>query len=94
MTEWLGGKVALVTGGASGIGRATALAFAREGAKTVVSDVDIEGGNETVQIIKNSGGQATFIKADVTASDEVEALVLNTVKTYGPLTCRHRIQNP
>ncbi len=87
MTDWLVGKVALVTGGASGIGRATALAFAREGAKAVVSDVDVEGGNETVRMIKNSGGDATFVKADVSISDEVEALVHKTVETYGQLDC-------
>ena len=87
MTEWFVGKVALVTGSASGIGRATAVAFAREGADTVVSDVDVEGGDETVRMIKNSGGEATFIKADVSLSAEVEALVQKTVETYGRLDC-------
>ena len=87
MAKWFEGKVALVTGGASGIGRATALAFAREGARTVVSDVDVEGGGETVRIIEDSGGEATFVKADVTVADEVEALVRQTVDTYGRLDC-------
>ena len=87
MPKWFVGKVALVTGGASGIGRATALAFAREGAKTVASDVDVEGGDETVCMIKNSGGEATFVKADVSLSDEVEVLVHKTVETYGQLDC-------
>ncbi len=87
MKEWFVGKVALVTGSASGIGRATAVAFAREGAKTVVSDVDVEGGDETVRMIKNSGGEATFLRADVSLSNEVEALVHETVETYGRLDC-------
>ena len=87
MEKWFAGKVALVTGGASGIGRATALAFAREGARTVISDVDADGGEETVRTIKDSGGEATFVKADVTSSDEVEALVHQTVEAYGRLDC-------
>ena len=75
MTGRLPGKVALVTGGASGIGRASALAFAREGARVVVSDVALDGGEETVRMIDNAGGEAVFVKADVTKSAEVEALV-------------------
>ena len=59
------GKVALVTGAGSGIGRQTALAFAREGARVVVSDIVAEGGEETVQQISATGGQATFVKVDV-----------------------------
>lgn len=83
----LEGKVALVTGGSSGIGRATALAFAREGAKVVVADVVVEGGEETVRMIKDGGGEAIFVKADVTQADQVEALVQKAVETYGSLDC-------
>jgi NAD(P)-dependent dehydrogenase (short-subunit alcohol dehydrogenase family) len=59
------GKVALVTGGSSGIGRAAALAFAREGAKIVISDIAAAGGEETVRMVKAAGGEGTFVRADV-----------------------------
>lgn len=81
------GKVALVTGGASGIGRATALAFAREGAKVVVSDVVVAGGEETVALIKAAGGDALFVKADVAKPAEVDALIARVVAAYGRLDC-------
>ena len=81
------GKVALVTGAGSGIGRATALVFAREGAKVVVSDIVVEGGEETVQQIKAAGGEAIFVKADVSQAADVEALITQTVETYGRLDC-------
>ena len=83
------GKVALVTGGGAGIGRASALAFARKGAKVVVSDLDGQGGEETVRLIRESGGEAIFIKADVSISGDVEALVNETVGTYGKLDYGH-----
>jgi NAD(P)-dependent dehydrogenase (short-subunit alcohol dehydrogenase family) len=78
-------EVSLVTGGASGIGRAAALAFAREGAKVVVADVQAEGGEETVRMIRETGGQATFVKTDVSKAAEVEMLVKKAVDTYGRL---------
>ena len=81
------GKVALVTGAGSGIGRATALVFAREGAKVVVADIVVEGGQETVQQIEAAGGEAIFVKADVSQAADVETLITQTVETYGRLDC-------
>ena len=80
-------RVALVTGGGSGIGRATALAFAREGARVVVSDVNPEGGGETVGMIEDDGGQGVFIQADVSKASDAESLVDRTVEVYGRLHC-------
>jgi NAD(P)-dependent dehydrogenase (short-subunit alcohol dehydrogenase family) len=82
-------KVALVTGAGSGIGRATALIFANEGAKVVVADVDAKGGDETVRFIKEAGGEATFVQADVSKTSEVEALIEKVIETYGRLDCAH-----
>lgn len=81
------GKVALVTGGGSGIGRATALAFAREGAKVVVADVVVAGGQETARMITAAGGDATFVQVDVAKAADVEALIKKTVAAYGRLDC-------
>ncbi len=78
-------KVAIVTGASSGIGRAIALAFAREGVRVVVSDVARDGGEETVRLIKEQGGEATFIPCDVSQSAQVEALVKRAVETFGRL---------
>jgi NAD(P)-dependent dehydrogenase (short-subunit alcohol dehydrogenase family) len=83
------GKVALVTGGASGIGRATALTFAREGAKLVIADVHEEGGRQTVHMITENGREALFVHTDVTQATAVEALISKTVETYGRLDCAH-----
>lgn len=79
----LSGKVALVTGAASGIGRSCAVLMAHQGASVVVSDVDAEGGRETVQIIEEDGGTASFFPADVSKAEESEALVKHAVDTYG-----------
>lgn len=89
MTTQFEGKVALVTGAASGIGRASALTFAREGAKTVVADVLVEGGEETVRIIKETGGDALLVRTDVSKSAEVEGLMQKIVETYGRLDYAH-----
>jgi NAD(P)-dependent dehydrogenase (short-subunit alcohol dehydrogenase family) len=80
------GKVALVTGGASGMGRAAALAFAREGARVVIStDSNIQGGQETVRLIENAGGEAIFVKCDVAKATDVEAMVDKAIEAYGAL---------
>ncbi|MFT5252164.1 MAG: NAD(P)-dependent dehydrogenase (short-subunit alcohol dehydrogenase family), partial [Flavobacteriales bacterium] len=76
-------KVAIVTGGSFGIGRATALAFAKEGAKVVV--VDWKENSETIDLIKKSGGEALFIKCDVSKSSDVQAMVEKTIATFGRL---------
>ena len=89
MTGQLAGKVALVTGGGSGIGRASVLAFAGKGARVVVIDVDAEGGKETVRLVNETDGEATFIRADVSQAAEVEAMVSQTVEVYGRLDYAH-----
>ena len=81
------GEVALVTGGGSGIGRATAIAFANEGAKVVIDDIKVAGGEETLQMIKTAGGDAIFVKADVSKAAEVESTVQKAIDTYGRLDC-------
>ncbi|MGA8324027.1 MAG: SDR family NAD(P)-dependent oxidoreductase, partial [Xanthobacteraceae bacterium] len=81
------GMVALVTGSATGIGRAAAQKFAEEGAKVVVSDVNRSGGLETVSLITQKGGDAVFVMADVTKAADVEALVAKTLDVYGRLDC-------
>lgn len=78
-------KVAIITGGASGIGKATALLFAKEGCKVVIADIDSKSGKKVEKTIKNNGGEAFFIKTDVTNSSEVKRLMDRTVEKYGKL---------
>src|SRR6516225_781217 len=85
MKKLFEGKVALVTGGGSGIGRAAALAFADAGARVVVSGRREAEGFETIALIKKAGGQGTFIRGDVSNEADVEKLVAQTVKTFGRL---------
>ena len=85
MNKLFDGEVALVTGGSSGIGRATALAFANEGAKVVVASRRSEESAETVKLIETEGGEAMFVKTDVSKTSEVEALIAETIKRFGTL---------
>ena len=87
MTRDLEGKSALVTGGASGIGRATALAFAREGARVAVADIMQDAAQRTVTEIKAMGGEALAIACDVTDDDAVKAMIAATVDAFGSLDC-------
>jgi NAD(P)-dependent dehydrogenase (short-subunit alcohol dehydrogenase family) len=81
----LDNKVALVTGAGSGIGLAIAELYAKEGAKVIVSDINEEHGNQAVEKIKSQGGEASFVKADTSNAEQVEALVKSTVEIYGKL---------
>ena len=87
MRDAFQGKVVLVTGGAYGIGRAAAIGFAARGAKVVVADIDASRGTETLQRIKSSGGEAIFVKTDVSSEEDVRILVDRVVETFGRLDC-------
>ena len=89
MPDTLKDKIALVTGAGSGIGRATSLVLAREGATIVVSDVNADGGEETLSAIKDMGGDGMFVHADVSRAADVAALVDATVAAYGRLDCAY-----
>jgi NAD(P)-dependent dehydrogenase (short-subunit alcohol dehydrogenase family) len=79
------GKVVLVTGGGSGIGHATALKLAQQGARVMIADYVQQGGERTLKMIKDAGGTASFVQADVSIAAQVEAMVTKTVETYGRL---------
>ena len=87
MAGLLDGKVALVTGGSSGIGKRTAIKFAEEGASVVVADIRAPEGEETVRLIGEAGGEGLFVKADVSEERDVQAMVEAAVETFGGLDC-------
>ena len=87
MAGLLDGKSALITGGGGGIGRATALAFAREGARVAVADVAEEAARETVALVNAAGGQAISLSGDVSRDADVRAMIDAVVGTYGRLDC-------
>jgi NAD(P)-dependent dehydrogenase (short-subunit alcohol dehydrogenase family) len=89
MTDRLKNKITLVTGGSSGIGRAAAQLFAREGAKVVIADINAEGGEETLQLIRETGGEAHFVLTDVSKAADVEALINKVVEIHGRLDCAY-----
>jgi NAD(P)-dependent dehydrogenase (short-subunit alcohol dehydrogenase family) len=87
MAGLLDGKAALITGGGGGIGRATALAFAREGARVAVADVELEAARETVGQVNAAGGQAISLSGDVTRDADVRSMIEGVVSAYGRLDC-------
>lgn len=87
MAGMLNGKVALITGAARGIGRETALLFAREGARVAVADLAVNGVEETAALIAKAGGEATAIVADIAKTAEVSAMIGATLKAFGRLDC-------
>src|SRR5262249_51222081 len=85
----LAGKVAVITGAGSGMGRATAILFAQEGAKVVVVDIDEAGAKETIEQIRDRGGEAIFQVADVSRGTAVEGFIQHTIVTYGRIDILH-----
>jgi len=87
VTARFAGKVALITGGSSGIGRTTALAFAREGAKVVIGNRRVDEGETTLRLIREAGGEALQVRTDVTRAADVESLVARAVEAFGHIDC-------
>jgi NAD(P)-dependent dehydrogenase (short-subunit alcohol dehydrogenase family) len=89
MPKRLDNKVALITGGSSGIGQAAAFLFAAEGANVVIADINVDGGERTVQSIRDNGGKAHFVRANVSKAADVEAMVNKVVELHGRLDCAY-----
>jgi len=87
MAGILEGKVAIITGAGSGIGRATSKIFAREGAKLVLADVVEDGGKQTLAMVSDTGREAIFVQTDVAKESDVDALIAKAVATYGRIDC-------
>lgn len=87
MSKLMNGKVVVVTGGASGIGRAAAFAFAREGATVVIADIDGPAAEDAAAAVKAQGGEASSVRVDVTKSADVQRMVATAVERYGGLDC-------
>ena len=87
MSGILDGKVAIITGAGSGIGRATSKIFAREGARLVLADIVEEGGQETLRMLKDDGADAIFVKTDVSKWHDVDTMIARTIEKYGQLDC-------
>ena len=87
MSATLKNRTAIVTGAASGIGRASAVAFSREGAKVAVVDIQADAGNDTVEGIRQAGGEALFVPCDVTDAGQVSSVVEQCVKVFGRIDC-------
>jgi NAD(P)-dependent dehydrogenase (short-subunit alcohol dehydrogenase family) len=85
--DWFGGRVALVTGAGSGMGREIALALARNGARVVLADISTDGGEQTQKLVDEVGGEAVFVRTDVSVGDDVAAAVQLAVSTFGGLDC-------
>jgi NAD(P)-dependent dehydrogenase (short-subunit alcohol dehydrogenase family) len=87
MDGMLAGKVAIITGTASGVGRSAALLFAREGARLITSDIDVAGGEETLEMVRSEGGDGIFVETDVSDRAAVDSLVRAGVEAFGRLDC-------
>ena len=87
MPSSLAGRVAIVTGGGSGIGKAAVMLLAREGARVMIADIDEQAGQETAETIRSQGGESSFFRADVSRESDVKAMAAHTIETFGRLDC-------